>query len=224
MSYFFRDDCYRHRQADRPQGVRNGEPVTAYTEPENAPMTRTSYIEEAIQQMQPDGTGYFHFKSKEHLPSKGRGGPKQPVSARTTAGEAFRMDGKPDTPPQMRVRVGVSDEELQKIWAEDDRKHLVANKMAQGPTMVDKMIDYHYPLPHPNEVRPPKRGDAHLQRDTTERTEPHGFKGMGAYSHPEHNRGTAAPRNDFEPPTLQLKPRGAGRRYANQPKSEFQLA
>lgn len=213
MAYFFRDDAYRHRPEQKPQGRAYGaRPINEGVMPV---VTRDATIEQQIGAMQDTiGTEDFIMKKiqAKEPPVSGRG--KNP----TTAPEN-NIFGPPrqDTPPAPRIRPGVSDEDLRKIWAEDERKAKAAQAMQQHPTMVEKMLDSKHPVPHPQSPVQSHRKATELPRAPTDKCEVDGFRGIGKFSEPEKARGPRVHTTEFEPPQLIIKPRTTGRRQGNVP-------
>lgn len=203
MAFFFREDGHRHRSPERRYGkacnIRGPEPIVL-----KAVQTREEYMDQAVAAMaDTQANGHLQIGKKEPPRRTGRL-PGDPQTARHDSGPLFGSDGKPLTPPAMRIRIGVTDEELRKIWHEDDRKAQVAAQMEAKPTMVDKMLDYNYPLPHPGHEPTSKKKQAHLEvfREPTAKCEPQGFKGMGHFSAPVVPCNPRIRPTEFEPPVL----------------------
>lgn len=131
----------------------------------------------------------------------------------------------PEPQPKPRVRPGVTDDELRKIWAEDRRKEEAAKVMAGKGDFVAKMTAHGTsPL---NPVKTPRREGTHAVPEATQPRGPDmappGFKGMGARSEGPKASGlkpvdTAAP---FEAPPLVPKKRTEGISMAARPKDTF---
>ncbi len=126
-----------------------------------------------------------------------------------------------------RVRPGLSEEELRRIWAEDERKAEAARRMARGPNYVDKMTTHATsPL---TEYREPARVGvrivAPVERPEAVATfEPDGLKGVGAQSAPEKMHGRRAPTAaDFAVPDFQPKKRTNGVRTSGKPRDTLVL-
>lgn len=214
MAFFFREEGHRHRSPERRQGktcnIRGPDPVIV-----KPIQTRDEYLDHAVKAMGAgtEATGHLLI-GKADPPRKTGRLAGDPLSARQSSGPLWG-NGKPDTPPAMRIRIGVSDDELRKIWQEDDRKARVADQMEHGPTMVEKMLKCDYPIPHPGHEPVTKKKTAQLQqfREPTDETQPSGFRGMGQFSEPQKPHGPRLRPTEFEPPVLQLKPRQHGRRH-----------
>lgn len=121
-----------------------------------------------------------------------------------------------------RIRQGMSDEQLRRIWAEDDRKAEAQNKMAKGDNMVLKM-NQHGTSPINEHIEPHKAGIRVHPRDRAPgaaAVEPVGMKGVGARCDgPPKVYGRRAPtEEDFRLPKYEGKPRHAGVRMAARPK------
>lgn len=220
MAYFARDDTTRRQSPPRRQGKHVGGPVAVPDTTRNV-LTRDQIIEQNITSMQGDAAsgangGVLRFvtdsektnvrqRNANHKPDNDIFGP--PVIAKA---------------PRPRVRTGISDEELQKIWAEDERKAEAASRMERGTTLVDKMVaDPVNPVVHSaraKDARAPPRKHIDLLTGTTQErnrqaNEPAGFAGMGTNCKPTPRQGRSCkPVEEFQPPEMRQKPRAEGRR------------
>jgi len=224
MAYFARED--RNRSPTRKQGklvgVRDVAPVKV--------VSRDELIDNQIKSMQPkdadpSAVGPMRFirdtedravvaRSKHRIPDNDIFGP--PVIA---------------AQPKPRVRIGVSEDELRKIWQEDEVKFQAALKMEKGTNLVEKMaaepINPVISSARSKDAVPPPRRHIDLLTETQQERNlqnnaPAGFAGMGSNSAQERRQGVAcrqAPAQ-FEPPELALKPRTTGRK-ANFPPDTF---
>ncbi len=126
--------------------------------------------------------------------------------------------GPPVIPPRPkpRIRMGVSEEELAKIWREDEAKYQAALKMEKGTNLVEKMVaDPIHPIV-PNHrakdaVAPGRRqvellSETQIDRNVMSNAPP-GFSGMGAHSKNGRRVGVACRIAEEQP-----EPRATGRR------------
>ena len=80
-----------------------------------------------------------------------------------------------------RIRPGASEDELRRIWAEDERKHQAQAKMAQAKNYIDKMND-HGTSPVNDHIEPHRVGIRVVQKAPApgaSDVEPQGLKGVG---------------------------------------------
>jgi hypothetical protein len=133
-------------------------------------------------------------------------GMKAPPTGRKTTEASPRVPGsqvfqeaKVDPAPNRRIRTGVSDDELRKIWQEDERKQVAAKAMMERTDMVEKMHKETYPVAYRKDVQPPVKKQIGMTRPEENTNEPAGLKGVGAYC---------------------AKPAGAGRACREQPEFE----
>jgi hypothetical protein len=220
MSYFARDDVKRHPSPNRKQGKQTGGPI-AYPAPTNL-MTRDDIIAQNVESMQPkddpkgvNGGVMRYIRDSESHHIRARNIHTKPDS------DIF---GPPVLAPQPkpRIRVGVSDEELAKIWHEDEKKVKAAQAMERAPNLVEKMVAEPPPLsivsPRPKDAVAPPRRHIDLMTQTAhikakEANEPAGFSGMGQNCRVSAPQGRMCkPVDEFVPPELKLKPRDGGRR------------
>lgn len=158
----------------------------------------------------------FLMKKLDHTKARGNGVHVQP-SAHALVNNVFPPP-KIATPPKLRIRPGVSDEELRRIWHEDERKEQLAKDQESKPDMLEKMMDYHYPVPRPPPPIPSKKKVSELPRDVYPDNEPEGFKGLGLYSDPSKPKG----RHCGIPP-VPAQAKEAGRRHRGLPENEWVL-
>lgn len=163
--------------------------------------------EEQINKMFNAAKGNDIFTKMDNSPAP-RGGKQIDASHQRTS----NIFGPPiELPkPQRRIRVGVSDEELRKIWAHDDHKEQVAKAMATKTNMMHKMDNNRgnaFPFAIKEPLQAHKRNcDLPGGRSDGSNFEVAGFKGLGAYSKPDLPRGRfhSAPTagRQVEAPTL----------------------
>ena len=218
MAYFAREDTRRKQSPPRRGGKHCG--TRDIPSPPKDVLTRDQIVEQNIAAMQRDADGkaggvlryvrdtensHQPARSKHHKPDNDIFGP--PVIAPR---------------PTPRIRTGVSDEELRKIWAEDERKAAAQNKMSTAPTMVDRMVaEPVNPIIHSGRSKdhgPPPRKHVELLTGTTQErnrqaNEPAGFAGMGRQCAPQNRQGRACKEQEpFVPPELKAAPKYGGRR------------
>uniref|UniRef100_A0A7S1QEX8 Uncharacterized protein n=1 Tax=Neobodo designis TaxID=312471 RepID=A0A7S1QEX8_NEODS len=218
MSYFVRDNA-RHQSPQRRAGKKVGGPVDV--PPVKEVPSRDQVIERNIAEMNRNA-------------NPGDGGVLRFVHGREVGGGAKTRNPhhRPDSDifgppvisprPNPRIRPGVTDEELQRIWAEDEKKQVAAKKMEAAPTLVDRMVaDPINPVmksARAKDAPPPPRKIVHLLSETTEERnrqafEPAGFSGMGKQCKDGGRQGRSCkPPEEYIPPELQQKPRVQGRR------------
>ena len=159
-----------------------------------------------------------------------------PQGVRHVTAPGFSGDNPLEEPPLPkrlpRVRPGVSEDELRKIWCEDERKVVAAKKMEQGANFVDRMCT-HATSPLTTQMQPPVRGlhvhesfrlDVDAKAAAAAAVSPMGFKGMGGKSHVPTMHGRRAPTEaDFAAPAYVPHQRTAGRGTGVKPKDTFVL-
>lgn len=222
MSYFVRET--RHNSPPKRTGIHVGGPVVLPAQKDI--LTRDQIISQNIDSMQPKNDpagqngGVMRFigdTEDKHL--RGRNVHKKADN------DIF---GPPviNPAPRPRIRPGVTEEELQKIWREDDAKARAQNAMASASNLVEKMVAEPAVPAHvqpgsarrPKDAVPPGRKQINLFTETTEERsrqahEPAGFAGMGLHCRIQPKSGVCCkPLDDFVPPELKLKPRQQGRR------------
>lgn len=182
--------------------------------------TRDEQLEQQIQKMNVAETDDFLMKKLD--PSQGhRRGRHMQANSKEIVNNVF-PEPKIATPPKMRIRPGVTDEDLRKIWQEDDRKAQEQMKMAEKTGMVDKMMKAAYPIPRQESPVTPRKRINCLQKPEYPENEPPGFKGLGAASEPLRHRGRVPPPAQTEPtPNAELKP--SGRRKVGLPENQWVL-
>lgn len=217
MSYFVRENP-RHQSPGRRQGKHVGGP--APVPPVKELPTREAVIDKEIQGMNKNNNSDGGVLRFVHGREVGAG--------QRTRNPNHKPDndifGPPVVPakPTPRIRPGVTDEELQRIWHEDEKKHVAAAKMEKAPTLVDRMIadpiNPVMPSTRSKDAVPPPRKQVHLFTETTEERnrqafEPAGFGGMGKQCKDQGRQGRSckAP-EEYLPPELVQKPRQQGRR------------
>jgi hypothetical protein len=217
MAYFVRENT-RHQSPQRHAGKRVG---AVEIVPQKDVPSRDQVIERNIAEMNKkaadkDG-GVLRFVQGKEV----GGGPRHRNANHKADNDIF---GPPVIAPRPtpRIRAGVTDEELSRIWAEDDRKHLAAAAMERGATLVDRMVaDPVNPIvksARSKDAPAPPRKQVHLLSETTEQRnrqehEPAGFGGMGAQCRGAGRQGRSCkPVEDFTPPDLHQKARLQGRR------------
>ena len=161
--------------------------------------------------------------------TKGRRVSKAKIVDTTLQRTSHAFDGpKEDPRPTPRVRTGVTDEDLMKIWAEDDRKDRAARAMeqAEGGDLVSHMVADHrgQGVNAKSKEAPVNRkgtGALSLVDDEHNAAQPMGFKGMGGHCAPEkYGRGPRpAPSYDYEAPAFAdvIKKRQQGRKIIAPP-------
>jgi hypothetical protein len=214
MAYFARDS---NRSPPRKQGLRTGGAVQV--PPPKEVVTRDNYIDQSIASMQPkdpNNGGVLRFiGDSEGQKRHGRNVNYKPDN------DIF---GPPITAPKRtpRVRLGVSDEDLAKIWQEDDRKAAAQQSMQNGTNLVHKMVaePINPVIAHERskDAVPPPRKVVHLFTQTTEHrnlqaNQPQGFSGMGAQCKSTGRGGVQCkPAEEFLAPELVPRKRNEGRR------------
>jgi len=216
MAYFTRDD----RKSSPPR--RHGIAVGAKPIPElPKPLTRDELIEGAINQMQPRNNsdakalGPMRFIADTEA--------KNPTRVNPHRHRDNDIFGPPveAVKPKPRIRVGVSEAELAKIWHEDEAKFQAALKMERGTNLVEKMaaepINPVINSARSKDAQPPPRRQIDLLTETQverNRSEaPAGFSGMGAHSRPQPKTGVMCkPVEQFMPPEYAPRNRNEGRR------------
>jgi len=115
--------------------------------------------------------------------------------------------------PKLRIRTGVTDDELRKIWVEDEKKDRAAKAMMEQTDLVGKMVKDAYPLPRQKEAPFPRKAPGALLKPEENTAEPMGFKGMGGHCMPQKRQGvTCKPAEEFIPEELRRKEHKQGRR------------
>ena len=213
MAYFFRDDAYRHRDGDR----RHGRAVKPFQLPPMHLKGRDEVISNQIDQMQDTlGTEDFLMKKIDRSEAKQGGKAPPPVTARSN-NDIFGPP-KLDTPPTARLRPDLPDDVIKKLWADQQKaKAENAALMAGGPSMVERMIESKYPVPHPPSPTEARKKAIGLPRPPVAEISPAGFNGLGAFSAPIKPQGPRVRLSEFEPPMLQPKKRTRGRKQGCRP-------
>jgi hypothetical protein len=220
MAYFFRDDAYRHRPQQRNHG-RQTRPVQLDPIAIAPPRTRDDIVHAEVQNMQDTiGTEDFLMKKLTHSEHPSHLGKKSQPNTARVQNNVF-AEGKVATPPQPRLRPDPSDTILQKLWVEDKSKDENAAKMANNPTLVEKMMACQYPMPHPPSPVTARKKAAQLPREPNQSHEPEGFKGLGNFCDVEKPRGPRGRPAEYELPVLKLKPRTTGRTRGNIPADQW---
>lgn len=215
MAYFAREQ--RNQSPPRKRGIHVGGPVAV--PPPKEMMTREQYLEQqqaAMNKNDGKNGGVLRYVTDSEATKRPGRNPNHKAD-----NDIF---GPPVTSPKPtpRVRTGVSDEELARIWAEDERKAQAAQRMERGTTLVDKMvaepINPVIPSNRSKDAGPAPRKQINLLTETTEQRnrqafEPAGFSGMGSKCKPEHKAGRSCkPAEEFIPPELRPRPKYEGRR------------
>ena len=222
MAYFSRET--RHNSPPKRSGIHVGGPVNL--PPPKDILTRDQIISQNIDNMQPKNDPASQNKGVMRFigDTEDKG-----VRSRNIHKKADNdIFGPPvaNPVPRPRIRAGVSDEELQKIWREDDAKARAQNAMANASNLVEKMAAEPVLPMHvqpgsarrPKDAGPPGRKQINLFTETTEERsrqahEPQGFAGMGLHCKVQGRGGVCCkPLDDFVPPELKMKPRNEGRR------------
>jgi len=136
-------------------------------------------------------------------------------SNNTGRGNASHVFQEPrlDTPPKRRIRTGVTDDELRKIWAEDEKKDRAAKAMMDRTDLVTKMHKDSYPMPRQKDAKAPRKLPGHVDKPEENTAEPQGFKGMGDRCAKASRAGVMCkPQQDYIAPELRQKPHKQGRR------------
>ena len=218
MSYFVREDTRRKQSPPRRHGKHVGAAKEIPVPPKDLP-TRDSVIEANIAAMQRDsdgksGAGVLRYVSQQEVKNPQRNSHHRPDS------DIF---GPPTEQPKRtpRVRTGVSDEELRKIWAEDDRKAAAASRMMAAPTMVEKMVaEPVNPVFTDHKGKDAQAGPRkHIDLLTATQAdrnrtanEPAGFAGMGRQSGPAPRAGRSTQQQPVPGEEREVAARKVGRR------------
>lgn len=205
MSYFVRADP---AQSPRREGIAHGRKEIP---PLPSHLHADDIKEQKIAEYQKNATEFI-FKldsARPHPQGKATGNSNFKHLKESKVFQEPRLD----TPPKARIRLGVSDEELRKIWAEDDAKERAAKAMMEHTDLVGKMHKDNYPMARKKEASHPHKVPAKLSKPDENNSEPQGFKGMGEYSKPQQRQGVLVkPQEGFLPPEFQKKERKMGRR------------
>lgn len=199
MAYFAKEEPAARRgkhisaqpqHDDKPQGVRR---IQEYSQPtaEGGYMGRfTQSGERSADEMQ-----RRHPEIKKQQESK-----------------VFAEAQEPSQPPASKPRVrNVSMEALQYLQpAPDTRKDDAASKLGTGPSMVDKMLNCNYPLPHPehNELQGRRNQPEYAKRRQESQIAVGGFHALPAeeYKPPHgHRRNVQVDYTSFVPDRIQPK-------------------
>lgn len=212
MSYFY-TQAHVELQPHRGIGRRHSQPYPGVTN------QRDQVIESEINKMgqQPTKWNELMDPAKAHA---------RPAGLRHVSAPGYTGDNVINEPPPKkllpRIRQGMSEEQLRRIWAEDERKAEAQAKMARGDNYVAKM-NAHGTSPVNEHIEPHKAGIRvqHLAAlPGAQAVEPAGMKGVGARCDgPPKMHGRRAPtEEDFRLPKFEAKPRLAGVRMAARPK------
>ena len=216
-AYFVRDNT-RHQSPQRAAGKRVGGPVDV--PPVKAVPSRDQVMQRNIEEMNKnagnDG-GVLRFVHS-----------KEVNTGQRTRNPNHKGDNDIFGPPVVsarptpRIRPGVSDEELQRIWAADEKKQVAAAKMEHAPTMVERMvaepINPVVNVGRAKDAGPAPRKQVHLLSETTEERnrqhfQPAGFTGMGKQCKDGGRQGRQCKAvEEFQAPEFKGKPRVQGRR------------
>lgn len=217
MSYFY---TQAHVQLQPHRGIGHARPTPAG----GAPNERDPRLDAEIQKM-----GQRPDKWNELMDPKKNA--RAPQGIRHVAAPGFTGDNVISEPPPKkllpRIRAGMSEEDLRRIWAEDERKVQAQVQMAKGPSYVQKMND-HGTSPVNEHLEPHKQGLRVVQPlpvNGSSQVEPMGLRGVGQQCAGQPRmHGRRAPTDaDFAVPKFEPKPRTVGIRMASRPKDTLQI-